>query len=461
MAVVPVDPQPTAPAEPTAPGVRLDPSLSFEAWRLLGAGLSTGYDESCWALGDWVAFGRARYGRFYRDALFATGLDHATLGGYAAVARRFTPARRRADVTLPPPRRGLGRRGRRRPERVARRRGRRAVVVEGAAPARARRRAARRPRATSASSSRPTRPRPSAGARRRRTAAARSRTGSPARSTARPRTPRSASERARAGGSPSRDGPAAGRPRHGEGNARASRDRPRHRRDLAVELLGDRADGFTFGANSTIGVAIDETREISTTPRPGIAVFLSRPPGGAAPGEIENLEREGYHDWAGRSSSRPAPRSRRSPTERPRAAIEQQGYRIIANIGDQYSDLAAATPTRVQGPEPFPSCPDDHRLPARLAHRRGELADPGRDRRLGQPRVAEQERRRERAGRRSGSRPACSARCGGAAPPPARPPRRGRRAARRSRAARRRRPGRVASGSASPSAATSASRRAR
>ena len=99
MAVVPVDPQPTAPAEP-AIGVRLDPSLSFEAWRLLGAGLSTGFDESCWALGDWVAFGRARYGRFYRDALFATGLDHATLGGYAAVARRFTPARRRADVSF-------------------------------------------------------------------------------------------------------------------------------------------------------------------------------------------------------------------------------------------------------------------------------------------------------------------------------------------------------------------------
>ena len=100
MAVVPVDPQPTAPAERAAPGVRLDPSLSFEAWRLLGAGLSTGYDDSCWALGDWVAFGRARYGRFYRDALFATGLDHATLGEYAAVARRFPPARRRADVSF-------------------------------------------------------------------------------------------------------------------------------------------------------------------------------------------------------------------------------------------------------------------------------------------------------------------------------------------------------------------------
>jgi hypothetical protein len=100
MAVLPADPQPSAFAEPVAPGVRLDPSLSFEAWRLLGAGLATGFDGSCWALGDWVAFGRGRYGRFYRDALFATGLDQATLGEYAAVARRFTPARRRADLSF-------------------------------------------------------------------------------------------------------------------------------------------------------------------------------------------------------------------------------------------------------------------------------------------------------------------------------------------------------------------------
>ena len=98
MATAPIAPPPAAPD--TAAGLRLDPSLSFEAWRLLGAGLATGFDASCWSLGDWTAFGRARYGRFYRDALFATGLDHATLGEYAAVARRFAPARRRDDLTF-------------------------------------------------------------------------------------------------------------------------------------------------------------------------------------------------------------------------------------------------------------------------------------------------------------------------------------------------------------------------
>src|SRR6201982_369693 len=98
MAVVTLDPQP---ADPEAgPGLRLDPALSYEHWRGLGGGLATGHDESCWALGDWAAFGRHRYGRYYRDALFATGLDLATIGGDAAVARRVGPERRRAALSF-------------------------------------------------------------------------------------------------------------------------------------------------------------------------------------------------------------------------------------------------------------------------------------------------------------------------------------------------------------------------
>ena len=98
MAVVPVEPQSAVVS--AAPGVRLERSMSYETWRLLGAGLGARHNASCWVLGDWAAFGRARYGRFYRDALFATGVDQATLGGYAAVARRFPPERRRSDLTF-------------------------------------------------------------------------------------------------------------------------------------------------------------------------------------------------------------------------------------------------------------------------------------------------------------------------------------------------------------------------
>jgi hypothetical protein len=84
-----------------------DPRLSFEAWRVLGSGLrpsSAGEDEGVpgsWALGDWLVFGRARYGRHYREAAIrASALDPATLRACAAVARRFAPGRRNAALSF-------------------------------------------------------------------------------------------------------------------------------------------------------------------------------------------------------------------------------------------------------------------------------------------------------------------------------------------------------------------------
>ena len=84
-----------------------DPRLSFEAWRVLGSGLrpsSAGEDEGApgsWALGDWLVFGRARYGRHYREAAIrASALDPATLRACAAVARRFAPGRRNAALSF-------------------------------------------------------------------------------------------------------------------------------------------------------------------------------------------------------------------------------------------------------------------------------------------------------------------------------------------------------------------------
>jgi hypothetical protein len=99
MAAVPADVQSAEPH--AAPGARRDPLLSFEVWRALGVGLGIDDDPSRWLLGDWVAHGRARYGRFYRDAaLAATALDHGTLREHAAVARRFDPSRRREELTF-------------------------------------------------------------------------------------------------------------------------------------------------------------------------------------------------------------------------------------------------------------------------------------------------------------------------------------------------------------------------
>ena len=41
-----------------------------------------------------------KYGRRYKDAIAATGLDYQTLRNYAVVARRFAPSRRRDNLSF-------------------------------------------------------------------------------------------------------------------------------------------------------------------------------------------------------------------------------------------------------------------------------------------------------------------------------------------------------------------------
>jgi hypothetical protein len=84
----------------TTTGARFDPLLPFEAWRDLGRRLGTYSNATSWWLGDWLAFGQMKYGRRYKQAIAATGLDYQTLRNYAVVARRFEPSRRRPDLTF-------------------------------------------------------------------------------------------------------------------------------------------------------------------------------------------------------------------------------------------------------------------------------------------------------------------------------------------------------------------------
>jgi predicted secreted acid phosphatase len=109
------------------------------------------------------------------------------------------------------------------------------------------------------------------------------------------------------------------------------------------------ADNFTFGPNSQaeatneIGVAIPSTLELyKDAIAKGIGVFFITGRGEASRAHTEsNLRREGYSKWnavvlkpAGSTLSTVAYKSAA------RANIEQQGYEIVANVGDQYSDLA-------------------------------------------------------------------------------------------------------------------------
>jgi hypothetical protein len=87
-------------AVPSRIGMRFDARLPFEDWQRLGKHLSMHANASIWWLGDWVAFGKEKYGRRYKQAVVITGLDYQTLRNYAVVARRFEMSRRRDKLSF-------------------------------------------------------------------------------------------------------------------------------------------------------------------------------------------------------------------------------------------------------------------------------------------------------------------------------------------------------------------------
>jgi hypothetical protein len=87
-------------AVPSRTGMRFDPRLPFEEWHQLGKQLSMHANASVWWLGDWLAFGQAKYGRRYKQAITITGLDYQTLRNYAVVSRRFEMSRRRDKLSF-------------------------------------------------------------------------------------------------------------------------------------------------------------------------------------------------------------------------------------------------------------------------------------------------------------------------------------------------------------------------
>jgi len=109
------------------------------------------------------------------------------------------------------------------------------------------------------------------------------------------------------------------------------------------------ADNFTFGTNSRaeatneIGVAIPATLALyKDAIAHGVAVFFITGRGEDSRAHTENnLRTQGFDTWkavvlkpAGSTLSTVAYKSAA------RADIEKQGYEIVANVGDQYSDLA-------------------------------------------------------------------------------------------------------------------------
>ena len=109
------------------------------------------------------------------------------------------------------------------------------------------------------------------------------------------------------------------------------------------------ADNFTFGTNSRneaqnqVGTAIQPTLSLFNLAKSkGIAIFLitGRREDVRTPTE-QNLAREGFTGYK-QLILRPVGGTGTTVDYKAgeRAKIEDQGYRIIANVGDQYSDLA-------------------------------------------------------------------------------------------------------------------------
>jgi hypothetical protein len=79
----------------------VDRQLPFDDWVSLGHRITIVSDSAAWWIGDWLHFGRIRYGRRrYTAVLEATDLDYQTLRNYAWVAARIPPSRRRQSLSF-------------------------------------------------------------------------------------------------------------------------------------------------------------------------------------------------------------------------------------------------------------------------------------------------------------------------------------------------------------------------
>lgn len=84
----------------TGVGLQIPADLSFEDWERAGRQLSGIVDSSAWWLGDWLIYGKQKYGDQYQRTIRAAGLQYQTLRNYAWVARRFDLSRRRPKLTF-------------------------------------------------------------------------------------------------------------------------------------------------------------------------------------------------------------------------------------------------------------------------------------------------------------------------------------------------------------------------
>ena len=80
--------------------MQFDPLTPIDDWKSVGAKIACYSEATAWWFGDWLLFGRMKYGQRYKEGVALTGLDYQTLRNYAVVARRFELSRRRDNLSF-------------------------------------------------------------------------------------------------------------------------------------------------------------------------------------------------------------------------------------------------------------------------------------------------------------------------------------------------------------------------
>jgi len=73
--------------------------MTFERWAALGGLLGRIHGSVGFWVGDWILYGERAYGERYAQGVETCGLSPDTLRGYAWVAERLAPVRRRTGLS--------------------------------------------------------------------------------------------------------------------------------------------------------------------------------------------------------------------------------------------------------------------------------------------------------------------------------------------------------------------------
>jgi hypothetical protein len=99
--VIPINAGSTGPSRAFLAGVSWKPTHELARPQWLNVGRRLGAIARCnrWWIGDWLHYGSVRWGEKYVEAARITGYDPKSLRNIAYVASRFSPSRRRDDLS--------------------------------------------------------------------------------------------------------------------------------------------------------------------------------------------------------------------------------------------------------------------------------------------------------------------------------------------------------------------------